>query len=109
VERIRERPGPFFPLPVQLLQVLRTFFEYAKTQGYLAKDHDELEGISLGECGSWGSRFTRQPEMTALLSKAGPEMVPFLAIQRFLSGLRKQDWERWIGRKCSWTGGFIDT
>ena len=29
-------------------KVLRTFFEFAKMQGYLPKDHDEMKGIELG-------------------------------------------------------------
>ena len=78
---------------LRALKVLRTFFDYAKTQGYLAKDHDELEGISLGNADPGEIEIYTPAEMTVLLVKAGPEMVPFQAISGF-AGLRSKELER---------------
>ena len=52
----------------------------------MAKDHDELEGISLGNADPGEIEIYTPAEMTVLLVKAGPERVPFQAI----SGLPAQ-------------------
>ena len=40
-------------------KVLRTYFEFAKKQGYLPKDHDEMEGIEIGSADPGEIEITR--------------------------------------------------
>ena len=88
-------------------KVLRTLFEFAKMQGYLPKDHDEMKGIELGNADPGEIEIYTPKEMTALLSAAGPEMVPFLAISGF-AGLRSKELERLDWAEVQLARGFIE-
>src|SRR5207248_10346088 len=79
-------------------KVLRTFFEFAKLQGYLPKDHDEMKGIELGNTEPGENEIYTAKEMGLLLSAAGPGMGAVLAVSGF-AGLRGKEVERleWAG------------
>ena len=88
-------------------KVLRTFFEFAKTMGYLPKDHSELEGLAMGDDDPGQIEIYTPAEMRALLSVAGPEMVPVLAIGGF-AGLRSKEVERLDWSEVQLGRGFIE-
>src|SRR6266700_2869009 len=88
-------------------KVLRTLFEFAKLQGYLPKDHDDMKGIELGNADPGEIEIYTPKEMASLLSVAGPVMVPFLAISGF-AGLRSKELERLDWTEVQLERGFIE-
>jgi integrase len=88
-------------------KVLRVFFEFAKEQGYLPKDHEELRGIKLGDADPGEIEIYTPAEMAGLLSVAPLEMVPFLAMAAF-AGLRSKELERLDWSEVQLSRGFIE-
>ena len=69
---------------------VRTLFEFAKNRGYLASDHNIMQGIELqADTGEEIEVFSPE-ELTRLLAKASSDLVPVLAIGAF-SGLRSAE------------------
>src|SRR5205823_14347815 len=71
------------------------------------KDHDEMKGIELGNADPGEIEIYTPKEMRALLSAAGPLMVPFLAISGF-AGLRSKELERLDWAEVQMERGFIE-
>jgi integrase len=88
-------------------KVLWTFFQFAKMQGYLPKDHEEMKGIDLGNADPGEIEIYTPKEMTSLLSAARPVMVPILAISGF-AGLRSKELERLDWAEVQMERGFIE-
>jgi integrase len=75
------------------LRSLRTMFEFAKSRGWLPKDHDELDGIGLKKDRSGAIAIYSPAELVKLFAAAPAVFVPALAIGAF-AGLRSAEIER---------------
>jgi len=81
-------------------KVLRTFFEFAKTMGYLPRDHNELEALAMGDDDPGQIEIYTPGEMRALLSAAPGELIAPLVLGGFCglsrAGVEELDWAEWL-------------
>jgi hypothetical protein len=79
-------------------KVLRTFFEFAKTMGYLPRDHNELEALAMGDDDPGQIEIYTPGEMRALLSAAPGELIAPLVLGGFCGLSRAEveelDWAK---------------
>lgn len=72
---------------------VNTLFSYAKAQRYLPKDHDEIEAVGRAKDRDGEIEIFTPTELVEILTHAGPELVPFLAIGAF-AGIRHAEIQR---------------
>ncbi|MGD0537336.1 MAG: hypothetical protein ABSC03_06785 [Verrucomicrobiota bacterium] len=89
------------------LRALRTLFEFAKTRGYLAKDHDEVDGVALRKDRGGDIEIFTPEEIAGLLAAATPDLLPVIAIGGF-AGLRSAEIERLDWSEIHLAGPFIE-
>jgi integrase len=88
-------------------QTLGIFFNYAKSRGYLPKDHDGIDFVpKFKEAPSAIEIFTPE-EIGLYLKQARPELVPFLAIGAF-AGVRSAELQRLDWREVHLKDRFIE-
>jgi integrase len=84
-----------------------TLFEFAKSRGYLPKDHDELDGVDIVEQGEGEITIFTPQELREIISRADHRFIPFLVIGAF-AGLRTAEIERLDWREVNLAEGFIE-
>ena len=86
---------------------INTFFGFAKSRGYLPKDHDEMASVDVIKEDALEIEIYTPEEMANLLSRARPEMVPFLVLGGF-AGLRSAELERLDWSEVKFSRGVIE-
>ena len=86
---------------------IKTLFEFAKSRGYLPKDHDEIEHVDEAKERVGKIEIYSPEQINELLNRARPELVPFLAIGAF-AGLRSAEIERLEWGQVKLAKGFIE-
>lgn len=85
---------------------IQTLCSFAKKEGYLPRDWNELEKVPVWKTTAAEVEIFRPEEITKLLSIALPNFVPFLAIGAF-AGLRSAEIERLDWSRVDLSGGYI--
>ena len=72
---------------------VQTLFGFAKSQQYLPKDHDEIDGVTRVKDGAGEIEIFTPKEMTEILANADERIVPFLTLGAF-AGIRHAEIQR---------------
>jgi len=81
---------------------VQTLFAFAKSQKYLPKDHDEIEGVVRAKDTASEIEIFTPHEMTEILAHADARVIPFLALGAF-AGIRHAEIQR-----LEWTDIHFD-
>ncbi len=72
---------------------IQTLFNFAKARKYLAKDHDEIEAVTLAKDGDGIIEIFTAAEFDEVLAHAKRALIPFLALGAF-AGIRHAEIQR---------------
>jgi integrase len=72
---------------------VQTLFAFAKSQKYLPKDHDEIDGVTRAKDGAGEIEIFTPKEMAEILAHADERVVPFLTLGAF-AGIRHAEIQR---------------
>lgn len=85
---------------------IQTLATFAKSCGYLPRDWNELEAVPVVKRKGGKIEIFTPDEVTKLLKKANPKILPFIAIGAF-AGLRSAELERLTWAKVDLKRGYI--
>ena len=86
---------------------VQTLFAFAKSQKYLPKDHDEIDGVPRVKDGAGEIEIFTPKEMAEILTHADARVVPFLALGAF-AGIRHAEIQRLDWTNIQFDAGIIE-
>jgi integrase len=86
---------------------VQTLFSFAKTRGYLPKDHDELAAVPRVKDGEGEIEIFTPNELQEILGCAGERVIPFLALGAF-AGIRHAEVQRLEWQNIRFDDGIIE-
>lgn len=86
---------------------IQTLFAFAKSQKYLPKDHDEIEGVTRAKDGAGEIEIFTPREMAEILMQADTRIIPFLALGSF-AGIRHAEIQRLDWNDIQFDAGIIE-
>ena len=86
---------------------VQTLFAFAKSQKYLPKDHDEIDGVTRVKDGTGEIEIFTPKEMAEILTHADARVVPFLALGAF-AGIRHAEIQRLDWANIQFDAGIIE-
>jgi len=86
---------------------VQTLFAFAKSQKYLPKDHDEIDGVTRAKDGAGEIEIFTPKEMAEILAHADGRIVPFLTLGAF-AGIRHAEIQRLEWNDIHFDAGIIE-
>ena len=86
---------------------IQTLFAFAKSQRYLPKDHDEIEGVTRAKDGAGEIEIFTPREMAEILVQADDLIIPFLSLGAF-AGIRHAEIQRLDWNDIQFDAGIIE-
>ena len=86
---------------------MQTLFAFAKSQKYLPKDHDEIDGVTRAKDGAGEIEIFTPKEMAEILAHADERVIPFLTLGAF-AGIRHVEIQRLDWNDIHFDAGIIE-
>jgi integrase len=86
---------------------VQTLFAFAKSQKYLPKDHDEIDGVTRAKDGAGEIEIFTPKEMVEILTHADARVIPFLTLGAF-AGIRHAEIQRLDWNDIHFDAGIIE-
>ncbi len=86
---------------------VQTLFGFAKSRGYLPKDHDEIEAVPLVKDRDGAIEVFTPAELVEILNRAGERLIPFFALGAF-AGIRHAEIQRLEWKDVRFDDGIIE-
>ncbi len=86
---------------------VQTLFGFAKTRGYLPKDHDEIESVPTVKDREGAIEVFTPAELAEILNCAGERLVPFFALGAF-AGIRHAEIQRLDWKDLRFDDGLVE-
>jgi len=86
---------------------VQTLFAFAKSQKYLPKDHDEIDGVTQAKDGAGEIEIFTPKEMAEILAHADERVIPFLTLGAF-AGIRHAEIQRLDWNDIHFDAGIIE-
>lgn len=86
---------------------VQTLFGFAKTRGYLPKDHDEIDSVPTVKDREGAIEIFTPAEMVEILTCAGDKLIPFLTLGAF-AGIRHAEIQRLDWKDIRFEDGIIE-
>lgn len=86
---------------------VQTLFAFAKSQKYLPKDHDEIDGVTRAKDGASEIEIFTPQEMTEILELADERIIPFLTLGAF-AGIRHAEIQRLDWTDIHFDAGIVE-
>ena len=76
-----------------LRSAVQTFFSFAKSRGYLPKDHDEIDSVPVVKDRGGAIEVFTPTELVEILNHTGEGLIPFVTLGAF-AGIRHAEIQR---------------
>lgn len=86
---------------------VQTLFGFAKTRGYLPKDHDEIDSVPTVKDREGAIEVFTPAEMAEILSNASERVIPFMALGGF-AGIRHAEIQRLDWKDIRFDDGIVE-